>query len=128
MAKTFQIHSFFVFTFAHITHKNYFSKSITLDADPEAVDLYILNHIKSNDIVVTQDNGLAAVVLQKGAKVLSPRGHLYKEEDIDFLLINRYEGIQMKRGKAQPKSIPPFKKEDKNRFTNSLKELIENDH
>ncbi|WP_255450348.1 DUF188 domain-containing protein [Alteribacillus sp. YIM 98480] len=124
LAKTYQMESYFVFTFAHVTTTNYYSQTVTLDAEPEAVDIYILNHIYSNDVVITQDNGLAAVVLQKGANALSPRGHLYNNGEIDYLLMNRYEGIQMKRGKTKPKSTPSFKNEDKKRFVCALEKLL----
>lgn len=40
----------------------------------EEIDLYIINHCKRGDIVITQDHGLAALLLPKGIKATSPRG------------------------------------------------------
>lgn len=39
--------------------------------------MYILNNIKTKDILITQDIGLASLVLQKGAFVLSANGKIY---------------------------------------------------
>jgi uncharacterized protein len=41
-----------------------------VDSTKEAVDFYIMNHVKAYDIVVTQDIGLASTLLLKGAYVL----------------------------------------------------------
>ena len=44
---------------------------ITVDPEPQAVDIVIANRVEQGDIVVTQDWGLAAVVLGKKASALS---------------------------------------------------------
>lgn len=61
-----------------------------VDPVAEASDMYILNHIKSGDILITQDIGLASLALQKGAFVLSPNGKIYREDQMDMALQFRY--------------------------------------
>ncbi|WKB37262.1 DUF188 domain-containing protein [Terrilactibacillus sp. S3-3] len=39
---------------------------IFVDPDREAADLYIVNHAKRGDVVVTQDMGLASLLTNKG--------------------------------------------------------------
>ncbi|WP_241657838.1 DUF188 domain-containing protein [Anaerobacillus alkaliphilus] len=56
--------------------KNHGYKVVMVDFRPEEVDLYIVNHAKRGDIVVTQDHGLASLLLPKGIKVISPRDRL----------------------------------------------------
>ncbi|WP_281280606.1 DUF188 domain-containing protein [Salibacterium salarium] len=119
-----QLDSYFVFTYAHVSQTSYYSNNIILDSEAEAVDLYIFNHAKTDDIIVTQDNGLAAIVLEKGATALTPRGKTFSKDDINILLIGRYEGIQAKRGKTRIKGPPPLKKEDRERFVESLNQLL----
>ncbi len=34
-----------------------------VDSTKEAVDLYIMNHVKAGDLVVTQDIGLASTIV-----------------------------------------------------------------
>ncbi|WHY82718.1 YaiI/YqxD family protein [Siminovitchia fortis] len=87
-----------------------------VDPDREACDLYILNHAKRGDILVTQDIGLASLALQKGVYVFSPRGTEYKEETIDTALDFRYLAAKdRERGKFW-KGPKPFKDEDRHRF------------
>ncbi|SDH48231.1 hypothetical protein SAMN05192534_10659 [Alteribacillus persepolensis] len=126
IAQSYQIASYFVFTFSHISSAEYYSKSIMLDAEPEAVDMYIINHVKAGDVVITQDNGLAAVALQKEAVVLSPRGRQFQSHEIDGLLLSRYEGIQMKRGKVKRKSTSSFSRKDRERFVHALTTCLTN--
>ncbi len=97
-----------------------------LDPDPEAVDLYILNHLQKGDILITQDNGLAAGAIQKGGLVLSPRGKLYNNAEIHSLLLSRYEGVLAKQGKVKPKSTRSFTKKDRQQFSHALEELLKN--
>ena len=105
---------------ASYSHKPSRSKEgenwIFVDPDREACDLYILNHVKQGDILVTQDIGLASIALQKGVYVFSPRGTEYREETIDTALDFRYLAAKdRERGKFW-KGPKPFKDEDRNRF------------
>jgi uncharacterized protein len=40
-----------------------------VDATREAIDLYSMNHAKENDITITQDIGLASVLVNSNIKV-----------------------------------------------------------
>ena len=64
---------------------------ITVDAHPQAVDMEIVRRITRDRafIVVTQDFGLAALSLGKGAQAVSPSGLIFTEENIDRLLLER---------------------------------------
>ncbi|MFZ4451996.1 DUF188 domain-containing protein [Salibacterium aidingense] len=119
------LESYFVFTFAHVTNRTYYSTSIVLDTEAEAVDLYIYNHVKPGDVVVTQDNGLAAMILQKGAAAVSPRGTVFHYRDIDMLLLGRFEGIRAKQGKTKIKGPPAISKEDRCRFVQALERQLQ---
>ncbi|WP_280139708.1 DUF188 domain-containing protein [Salibacterium halotolerans] len=117
------IPSYFVFSLAHVSNKSYHSSPVVLDNEPEAVDVYIQNHTSLGDIVITGDNGLAAMMLQKGAVPVSPRGTIFREQDMDVLFIGRYEGIKAKRKKTRIKGPPPMTKTDRLTFVQALKEL-----
>lgn len=60
-------------------------------------DLYIANHVKPGDIVVTQDIGLASLLLNRNVSVMSERGRLYKEDTIDFALEGRHFSGKQRR-------------------------------
>ena len=53
---------------------------VTGDA-PQETDLQVLNLATAGDLVVTQDWGLAAIVLGNGAAALSPTGRVFREEN-----------------------------------------------
>ncbi|WP_432806703.1 DUF188 domain-containing protein [Mesobacillus maritimus] len=61
-----------------------------MDSIKEAADLYIMNYISKGDIAITQDIGLASTLLVKGVYVLSPRGILFEEKEIETALELRH--------------------------------------
>jgi uncharacterized protein YaiI (UPF0178 family) len=56
---------------------------------PQEVDVKVLNLTSRGDLVVTQDFGLAALALARGAAAISPRGKVFRAETIEFLLEER---------------------------------------
>ncbi len=50
----------------------------------------IINEAGKSDIVVTQDYGLASLVLAKGAKAIHPSGRIFDDNNIDMLLMDRH--------------------------------------
>jgi len=67
------------------------AKIISLDVSKDAVDFYIVTHAKKGDIVITQDFGLAAMLLPKGVTCLNQDGRLYQVETMDLLLAQRHD-------------------------------------
>ncbi|KIL46026.1 YaiI/YqxD family protein [Jeotgalibacillus campisalis] len=91
-----------------------------IDEGKEAVDMYILNHVKSGDMVITQDIGLASLVLPKGVYALSTRGKQYQEDTIDTSLSFRYlHQMERKKGRygGGPKKLS---KDDLKQFSDRL--------
>ena len=50
---------------------------LTVGQGADAVDFALLNRLASGDLCITQDYGLAALVLAKGGEALHPRGFFY---------------------------------------------------
>ncbi|ASW42333.1 YaiI/YqxD family protein [Clostridium isatidis] len=96
-----------------------------VDSGFQSVDMYVVNTCKSKDVVISQDYGVAALCLGKGAFLLSPKGHLYTEKNIDLLLEQRH--ISQKIRKAGGRSSNPKKrtKEDDFRLEKNLINIIE---
>ncbi|MBP1992841.1 YaiI/YqxD family protein [Paenibacillus eucommiae] len=97
---------------------------VQVDRSDQSVDLYIANHIKPNDVLVTQDFGLAAIGLAKKAVVLSNRGQTYTDETIDFLLERRHESAKQRRNGKHSKGPKPFTEEDRIFFLQSLTKVL----
>jgi len=61
-------------------------QTITVDQGADSVDFRMVNLVQKGDIAITQDYGLAAMCLSKGALVLHQDGKQYTEENISGLL------------------------------------------
>ncbi|MDZ5712198.1 YaiI/YqxD family protein [Jeotgalibacillus haloalkalitolerans] len=80
----------FVATYNHYSPNSDQTLWTYIDEGSEAVDLYILNRVKPGDLVITQDIGLASLVLTKGVYAISPRGKEYNQDTIETSLSFRY--------------------------------------
>lgn len=97
---------------------------IVVDDYPEAADLALISRAEPGDVVVTSDHGLVALALGKKCRALSPRGKVYRPEEVDNLLASRYLARRMRRGGARIKGPPAFKPKDRERFIDSLSFLL----
>lgn len=95
-----------------------------VDNSKEAVDLAIMNEVKENDVVITQDIGLASTLLPKKVQVISPRGILYLEKDISIALDMRYLSAKARRRGVYGKGPKPFTEEDRQRFKKNFKRIL----
>ncbi|MDB5083419.1 MAG: hypothetical protein JWN30_305 [Bacilli bacterium] len=92
-----------VITVANFHHEFSGDHHLTVSDESQAVDLAILNRLRKNDIVVTQDQGLAAMVLSRGGVSLSVSGHLYELEEISLLLEMRHAAARFRRAGGRTK-------------------------
>ena len=63
----------------------------------DSVDMRILSDLQKNDILITQDYGLSALALGKGAYVLHVSGLQITSNNIDELLLRRYLGAHQRK-------------------------------
>lgn len=97
-----------------------------MDSLKDEVDFYIFKHAKKGDLVVTQDMGLAGLLLRQGVQVISPRGALLKDEHMDTILYNRYVSAKLRRGGTFTKGPKVFSREDRKRFLHILQKILSN--
>lgn len=97
---------------------------ITVDNIPQAADIAISNQTAAGDIVVTEDYGLAAVVLAKRALPVSARGLVYSEKNIDRLLLQRHLDAKIRRGGGRTRGPKKFNEAARLRFEKALRTLI----
>ncbi len=108
--------------------KEEYCRVITVDVERDSVDFALMKLLSPEDIVVTQDFGLAALVLGQGARVLNQNGLVYTEANIDKLLFERYLGQKVRRGGGRTTNPKKRTKADDARFAAALVSLIEPDH
>jgi uncharacterized protein len=111
-----------VASFDHHIENNY---HITVDNTSQEADLKIINMTKANDIVITQDWGLAAMVLSKKADCLSPLGIAYDANKMDFLLEEREIKAKLRRGGGRTKGPQKRRAQDDLRFQEALEKILE---
>ena len=111
---------------SHRLNDNY-SKIITVDKQADSVDFALMGLLVRNDIVVTQDYGLAAMVLGRGARAINQNGFAYTNENIDRLLMERHIGAKIRRGGGKTKGPAKRTKEDNDRFEDALIKILDSE-
>ena len=122
-------HQIEVIMFIDTSHELYsdYSKVITVSKAPDAVDFALLNQTKPDDIVITQDYGVAAMALGKKARALHPCGKLYTDDNINQMLFERHIAKEQRRHGKQATRCKYNKKrtvQDDIRFEDSLSALL----
>lgn len=109
----------------HILSSQYCEVKI-IGAGADAVDFALINLCKKGDIVVTQDYGVAAMALGKGAYGIHQSGRWYTNETIDQMLMERHLNKKARRssGKNHLKGPKKRTEEDDLRFEQSFERLI----
>ena len=102
-----------------------YSTVITVDKQADSVDFALMGLLTRDDIVVTQDFGLAAMVLGKGARAVNQNGMVYTNDNIDKLLIERHIGAKVRRGGGRTKGPAKRTKEDNERFEAAFAKLLD---
>lgn len=97
---------------------------VYVDKGADAADFKIVQLIKKGDLLITQDYGLASLVLPKGVLVLHQLGYQYTKENIDGLLEQRYFSGQIRRKGGRTKGPKPFTDQDRTTFKQALIELV----
>ncbi len=88
--------------------------------EAEATDIAVANRARRGDVVITQDWGLAALVLGRGCRAISPTGRVYRPETIDLLLEERHLKAKFRRGGGRTRGPRARTTEDETRFERAL--------
>lgn len=109
----------------HILTSDY-SEVIVVGAGADAVDYKLISICHKGDIVVSQDYGVAAMALGKGAYAIHQSGKWYTNENIDQMLMERHLNKKARRGshKNHLKGPKKRKEEDDKRFAQSFEKLV----
>ena len=102
-----------------------YSTVITVDKHADSVDYALMRLLTREDIVVTQDYGLAAMVIGKGAKAINQNGLVFTETNMDKLLMERHIGQKIRRGGGRVKGPPKRTKDDDTRFEVMFEKMLQ---
>nr|WP_307990954.1 YaiI/YqxD family protein [uncultured Niameybacter sp.] len=102
------------------------AQTVLIQKGMDAVDFVIANKVAKGDIVVTQDYGLATMILAKRAFALNQNGLIYTEDNIDELLFRRHVSKVVRKSGGRTKGPKKRSIEDDERFERSLRKLCSN--
>lgn len=94
--------------------------SVQVPGGFDVADGEIVRRVAAGDMVVTQDIPLAALVLEKGALALNPRGELYTRETIAQRLSMRNFMEELRGSGVDTGGPAAFGQRDRQSFANAL--------
>lgn len=97
---------------------------IMVDQGSDSADYKILNLLHQGDIVITQDYGLATLVLSKKAYPISQNGILYTDDNIESMLSQRHFSAKQRKATHRYPHISKRTKQQDDAFMESLRKLL----
>lgn len=119
----YNINVYMYFDNSHIYNDDY-SKVIIVDKAKDSVDLKIINDLNKDYIVVTQDYGLASIVISMHAKAINNNGLIFTNNNIDKLLFDRFLGVKNRKAKIKTKNMKKRNKKMDDNFRLNFLKLI----
>ena len=109
----------------HVLSSDY-SEVIVVGAGADAVDYKLISICHKGDIVVSQDYGVAAMALGKGAYAIHQSGKWYTDDNIDQMLMERHLSKKARRSSRKCHVKGPKKRteEDDERFAQSFEKML----
>lgn len=124
VAGQFSLEVIMVSNINHLIESQYASV-VVVDGASQSADIAIINLARPGDVVVTQDYGLASMVMAKGTRALTPGGKIYTDENIDRLLLSRFLNQKARRAGERIKGPRKRAGQDDRKFATSLQQIIE---
>ena len=109
---------------AEHARRGFWVTTLDVSVGADSADFMLVNLVHRGDLVVTQDYGLAAMCLARGAFVINQDGMPYDDQNIDALLLARHTAkkIRMSGGRLKgPKKRTP---EQNTQFRETLVRML----
>lgn len=124
IAREFNIKVIIMCDTSHIFNKDG-AETMVFSKGSDSVDFALINNLKEEDIVITQDYGLAAMAINKASYVINQNGMIYSNDNIDKLLYSRHISKKVRKGGGRVKGPKKRNKEDDINFENTLAKICE---
>lgn len=96
------------------------AKIMVFSKGADSVDFALINTVQKEDIVITQDYGLAAMAINKASYVINQNGLIYTNDNIDRLLYNRHISKKIRNSGGKIKGPKKRSHEDDINFEKTL--------
>ena len=125
MAEKYNIPTTLLCDMNHVLSSDY-SEVLVVGAGADAVDYKLISICHKGDIVVSQDYGVAAMALGKGAYAIHQSGKWYTNDNIDQMLMERHLNKKARRSSHKNHIKGPKKRtdEDDERFAQSFEKML----
>lgn len=100
-------------------------QSLVFSKGADSVDFALVNLLHPGDVAVTQDYGLAAMCLARGALALNQDGMEYTEDNIDSLLLARHTAKKLRNAGTRLKGPSKRTPAQNKAFSEKLIELVQ---
>ncbi|MBC2856721.1 MAG: YaiI/YqxD family protein [Cetobacterium sp.] len=101
-------------------------ETVVISQGADAVDFAIISRVSNSDIVITQDYGLASIVLSKNAHAINQDGLVYNKYNIESLLFSRHMSQKLRNSGKRTKGPKKRLKDDDIRFEESFRRIVLN--
>lgn len=101
------------------------AQTVVVDKGADSADFALVNRIRAGELAVTQDYGLAAMCLAKGALAVNQNGLRYTEENIGGLLETRHAAKKARMAGKHLKGPAKRTKQQDEAFERTLRALLE---
>lgn len=128
LAKKYSLEVILVASISHYSTKEVAEhvKQVWVERGSDQADFKIVALTQADDIVITQDYGLASMVLPRGCRVLHHDGYEYTESIIQKLIDGRHLSAQQRRTskRSRVKALHPFADETHTEYETLLETVI----
>jgi uncharacterized protein len=101
-----------------------FIRAIQVAHGFDVADAHIVEQVVAGDLVITADIPLAALVIERGATALNPRGELYTTATIRERLTMRNFMEELRNAGVETGGPAAFNQADRQAFANQLDRLL----
>ena len=101
------------------------AQTLVFDKGSDSVDYALVNRVSPGDLVITQDYGLASMCLARNARVLHQDGWEYTRDNMDALLLSRYESRKYRASGGRTKGPSKRKQQQNAAFETALRALLQ---
>lgn len=109
---------------AHALHREG-ADTLVFDKGADSVDYALVNRAEPEDIVITQDYGLASMCLARNVRVLHQDGWEYTPWNIDALLLQRHEARKLRAAGGRTKGPAKRQSQQDQAFSHALEKLLQ---
>ncbi len=123
ISKKYSVECIIICDTAHVFNRDG-ATTIVVEKGADSVDFKLVNLLKKGDIAITQDYGLGAMCLARGAVPINQNGMQYTDKNIDELLFSRYVSKKIRNAGGRLKGPAKRTVQQDEKFISAFEKLV----